>query len=398
MASHFNPINTTAVSLKQTNSPLSCNTLAAFLKIQTETKVLKHILGYRIADAPLSLNDALVICLNLEWWEKEPHLTTELGIGELAPMGPLPGVHAQNHLQQIRVAHARIMEHAHLVNHFPGAGDPEKFHFGTSKFVTMHEAHGILKNTFLRPSIITNDFRPIILLVHGAENKINHVKEKMNIDIFKLGTVVKVVDTQKLAKEANIGDHKNIKLQKLVNYFHLQPDNLHTAGNAAGYTMIMAILTALKNELYPYMATSPHPFPPRFVQGVDIRMVINHVMVISKSVAPPWGKALYCTRCGLLNHLRAQCKAKVTCSICKYSRSKKLEKGHMTHATSKCLYHYWAMPDPDEPPRVWAPPVTTGTLPIPPKSDSHGQDMNRIAQWAERVSKEAEETEPMNLD
>lgn len=399
MAKSSNPktIGTSAASMNQPINPYSGSDpfkaeLAAFLHQQTDINVMLHFLGHPIFGAPYSLDEAVIVCLNLEWWQNDPHPTTEIGIAELHPIGQFPNAHAANILSQICVAHARIIEHAHFINQFDGAGNPEDFYFGTTKFVTNLEARQILVNTFCRLRMDKKgQMQPIILLAHDAEGKFEHIKEKMSIDILGLNTVVKVVDTQKLAEQAGIRAPKGptISLTHLVNHFNLEHFNLHTAGNDAGFTMITAILASLKNDLYGQYLPFTKAFdqPPSIVDGLDIYTVVNDVMAICKvKPPPPWGIRYYCTRCGLYNHLRATCFANVSCTICKYSRNRKLEGNSGTHATAKCVYNYLELPE------VNKSPVMVKTLPIPPKDPKgHGYDMGSVAEWVAETQEEAEQ-------
>jgi hypothetical protein len=95
---------------------------------------------------------AAVVCLDAEWWMKDPKPTTELGTSELMAKNLFPTAHAGNLITSIQTAHARIIPNAHL-NVFPGTGNPECFNFGITKFVTMTEAKQVLIDTFVRPSL-----------------------------------------------------------------------------------------------------------------------------------------------------------------------------------------------------------------------------------------------------
>ncbi|KAF2250384.1 hypothetical protein BU26DRAFT_594219 [Trematosphaeria pertusa] len=322
--------------------------LHAFLSTHTDTNVLRHFLGTSFPFAPLHLNDCAIVCLNLEWWQKEPHPTTEIGIAELHPTGIFPTVHAENILREIRVAHARVMENAHLLNHFHGSGNPDVFHFGTTKFVCIEEARDVLVNTFVRPSADGTMLQPIIFLAHDADKKFEHVKEKFGLDLLALGTIVKVIDTQTLARQAGILGPKgpSISLPHLVEHFNITPQNLHTAGNDAGYTMITAILSSLKNDLYGHRPLAEaFGRPPAVVGSRNIQCVVEDLMKTNKSLPPPpWGYRLYCTRCDRINHVRSQCFAKVWCEICAHSGNAKLEKACRTHMTERCVYNYQPLP------------------------------------------------------
>jgi hypothetical protein len=319
--------------------------LAAYLSTQKDIDVMLHFLGCPLVDAPNSLSEAAIVSLNLEWWEKEPHPTTEIGIAELHPVEQLPTTHAENILTEITVAHARIAENSHLLNRFHGAGKPDEFHFGTTKYVTMQEARQILVDTFCRlPADRKGKMQPMILLAHGADGKFNHIKEKMGFDVLGLSTVVKVLDTQRLAQQAGISGPKGptISLEHLVDHFNINNHNLHTAGNDAAYTMITAVLASLKNHIYGQHLAKAFDPPPEIANGLHIAEVINKVMWVNRKNPPPsWGQLEYCSRCSGSDHLRNNCYAKVACEICKNSENPKVARAFKTHMTEKCLYHHY---------------------------------------------------------
>lgn len=241
--------------------------LAHFLDQHTELEILRHFLGYPIEGAPKTINEILLIGLDTEWWEKDPKPTTEFGVGEFRTeslIGLVPGVHAENILTDIRVAHARIIPHAHLMNKYPGAGNPEAFHFGSTVFVNPEEARVALTNILARPSSESpNMIRPVIFIGHAISSDFEQMVKTFGIDLLELGSIVKVIDTQDLAKQANIKGSKgpNISLKDLLAHFNITGPNLnlHTAGNDIAYTMMLAILIALKKELYGDLTSSGNP-------------------------------------------------------------------------------------------------------------------------------------------
>ncbi|KAF2825438.1 hypothetical protein CC86DRAFT_407651 [Ophiobolus disseminans] len=320
--------------------------LTSVLANQTGAEVVRHFAGFPLVGMPPALNQAAIVCLDIEWWYKEPKPTTELGIAELLAKGQAPSVHAENILTGVQVAHARISSHAHLRNNFPGAGDPENFQFGVSKFVSEEEAKQVIINTFVRPSMSDGTLQPIILIGHAVENEFEHIQRAFGVDLHSYGTVVKVVDTQLMAKEIGIRGPKgpNISLHDLLAYFNIRIDNLHTAGNDAAGTLIAAVLVALRNGLYPL--TNRHL--PATVQGRNMQDVIKRVMAIGKSLPPPtWGVERFCSRCDRDNHFRVKCFAPVSCTICRDSGVIQLFKNRKTHQTNKCLFQYLELPPKD---------------------------------------------------
>lgn len=331
----------------QTGIGVEDPSLAHELSEITDTNVLRHFYGSPVIGAPQVLRDAAIVCLSASWWQKEPYPTTELGIAELTVKGLAPTAHAENVLLGMRVAHARIKNNAHLHNYFAGSGDPEDFSFGTTKFVDMEEAKDIIVNTFTRSRLADGDsgaLQPIILVGHAIENLFYYLKQTFKIDLLSYGTIVKVIDTQKLAWEAGIYGPKgpNISLQHLLENFKIRMHNLHTAGNDAAATLIAAVLTALTNDIYLY------GIPQSFVLNRDIQDVIERTRVVGKSEPPPpWGQAKFCTRCNRDNHMRWECYAQVYCYTCEHSGVVRLFNARKTHSTAKCLYKYLKMPPSD---------------------------------------------------
>jgi hypothetical protein len=316
-----------------------------FLAACSDADIVRHFVGYPMTGAPTILNEAAVMCLDAEWWSREPKPRTEIGVSELVLKGVVPDAHAENILISIQSAHARVMQHAHLRNTFHSAEDPENFHFGTTKFVTMEEAKQVLINTFVRPNA-TGALQPVVLIGHAVENEFEHLQQAFGIDLRSYGTIVKVIDTQQMASEAGIIGPKGpyIGLRDLLAYFNIHIDNLHTAGNDAASTLMAAVLLALKDSIYPPGKGKP----PKIVHDRNIQDVVERVMKIGKDTpAPTWGLELFCTRCDRDNHTRAKCVAKVCCSICRDSGVNRLFGSHKTHLTLKCLYQYQQLPAPD---------------------------------------------------
>lgn len=321
--------------------------LAQQLSRVSDISIIRHFFGFPIYDVIPELHEAAIVCLNASWWQNTPYPTTEFGIAELMVKGLSPTIHCENILNGMRVVHARIIPNAHLLNQYTDAGDPEAFNFGTTKFVSLEEAKKILINTFVRPRTVGNDsgqHQPIILVGHAVETLLEHLRASFGIDLLNLGTIVKVIDTQNLAKDALIHSPKgpNISFSGLLEHFKLRIAQHHNAGNEAAGALIAALLTSLRDDIY------MHGTPQAVVVNRDIHDVIEHVQALGKSLPlPPWGQLKFCTKCDRNNHVRAECRAQVHCQACEQSGVVKLFKARKTHQMSKCLYQYLEMPPRD---------------------------------------------------
>ncbi|ORY03760.1 hypothetical protein BCR34DRAFT_544959 [Clohesyomyces aquaticus] len=318
--------------------------LTTFLSHHSESTVMRHFLGMPLPEAPSLLNHAILVGIDTEWWEKDPKPTTEIGIVELDAsylQRQAPGVHAENILTKMRVSHARVIPYAHLVNRFKGHGDPEQFDFGQTVFATPTELQMMLIQKFSgRLGQYGNSLRPVIFVGHAVKNDFEKLQESFGINLPNIGSIIKVIDTQSLAKEARIHGTRgpNISLKELVEFFNIKPVNLHSAGNDVAYTMMMAILAPIKNKLYPAATTAFRGKPPALVKGRHIQATVDNVMRIRKfTPTPTWGRRLFCIRCDMDSHVRPDCYSYVTCQICIAHQDPMVRKYAWTHKTNKCI-------------------------------------------------------------
>ncbi|KAJ4371750.1 hypothetical protein N0V86_008303 [Didymella sp. IMI 355093] len=152
--------------------------------------------------------------------------------------------------------------------------------------MSLEEAKKVLINTLIRPRMIGHDgdkCQPIIFLGHVVEDLLDHIKAHFGIDLLDLGTIVKVIDTQNLAKDALIHSPKgpNISLSDLFEYFNVCIPNHTNAGNEAAGVLVAALLTSLRNDIY------MSGMPQAVVVNCDIQHVIEHVQELGKSQYSP---------------------------------------------------------------------------------------------------------------
>jgi hypothetical protein len=318
--------------------------LALYLRTRSQKDVLRHFIGHPLRGAPPSLNEALVIGLDVEWWEREPKPIIDIGLVELLVDPKLrPRLshrpHAEEVIEKILGAHIRIMETAHLFNTSARAGISEIYHFGTSLFAPADTITETLKRVFKRAAggDGTKRLRPVILVGHAAGEGLEKLKTEYGVDVLEFGTIVKVVDTQHFARESNIRAPQqrgaNISMHDLLEYFSIPQGNVYSAGNRIVYTMLAAILTCLKVELYPLG-------PQAAVNDRDIQTIINKLMKDLQNVEPPlsYGVTIYCTKCDSRSHFRQERSEAVSCGHCAQSRNAKLRSNSRTHKTDRCIH------------------------------------------------------------
>ncbi|KAF2713760.1 hypothetical protein K504DRAFT_370187 [Pleomassaria siparia CBS 279.74] len=312
----------------------------------SDTTVLGFLLGH-LAPA-FDFSNVSIIALTSAWWEKEPHPMTEIGVAELPlPVLPFEGYgdmlfsHIDSLLLRLNSTHARIKPNAHLVNHFPGAGNVEKFNFGHTVFTDVGEARQGLFDIIVRP-YEDGTLRPVVLLGHAVHNHMDRLKTALGIDLLSLGCIVRVLDTQEMAKDRHIvapvaGAKENmpISLKHLVQHYKVMPNNLRTAGNDVVHIVLAAIITTLETELY---VNDDDGDKDTYKERLNA--LLNRMMQMGKMKPPQnWGSPVFCTRCDRTNHFRDECRANyIVCAICSASPSAKNRAGARTHQTNKCLF------------------------------------------------------------
>ncbi|KAF2729560.1 hypothetical protein EJ04DRAFT_399242, partial [Polyplosphaeria fusca] len=279
--------------------------------------------------APSALTDAVIVGLDVEWWEWDKDDLTELGVSILdTRLIPWTATIIQA-LSSVYTYHFRIKENAHLVNTDLCPGSPDNFQFGITKFINKEQARDMLLKAFTWPlREDTSELRPVIFVGHAVDNDIAMLQQHFGIDISALGCIVATVDTQQMAIEAGIRAKKQgvIGLRDLIGWFKVDvdPGELHTAGNDVAYTMIAAFLCAHKATKIIY----PHQSVIKFI--LNRLKYRDHRLVDSR-----FGTEVFCTLCDSEEHMEQDCKEFVLCEKCGlYPR--RVDQA-MEHKTEKCV-------------------------------------------------------------
>ncbi|KAI4635389.1 uncharacterized protein J4E87_000340 [Alternaria ethzedia] len=270
---------------------------------KSHTKILQYGLGMEMPGAPPLAAHTIVVTMDCEMHEIEPRVLTEYGLNtfsrkEMAPVLENPGIHGENVLQNIYYYHIRIRENAHLINWRFVRGNPERNHFGSTRFATKEDAKEFLVETLAWPVDDDNEDGPkcpVIFLGHSVKNDLRMLQEELGIDPKFDSNVVAIIDTQKIANEQGIrgkGQKKGqqIALKTLIPHFGVEFRDGHTASNDAAYTIISAVQMVLKNSL---------PTDP----ARSLQDVVNDVSEDSKGTVVAFGVPRWCTECKVASHL-----------------------------------------------------------------------------------------------
>lgn len=259
-------------------------------------------------------HNAVIVGLDLEWYEYDSNFVTEIGISKLDPKRITDWTTQSSILGAMNTQHVRVKPNAHLVNGKLCAGHPENFQFGQTRFVTMEEARVVLLSAF---SYISNGrSRPVIFIGHAVDNDIREIKGRFGLDLTSLNTIVLTLDTQVMAREVGLAEAgRNIGLGPLMRKFNIIEDYLHNAGNDIVCTVIAACL----------MLFSRPPSPKFYGELKETLRREKHTFI---------GTANFCIKCNSSNHTANDCKKKLICGFCTAQESPAEQCS--SHATEKC--------------------------------------------------------------
>lgn len=295
---------------------------------------LKHITVHGNDIASQLAKYTVLVCIDTEHWTGNSDEMTEVGIGIIYRQDALQvtqlGEYGDNLMRHIRMYFFRLIEHAHMKknpdSHSRGA---EGNRFGQERFVTFSQMRDILHGLFVQPIMGVDGLegynRPIIILGHAVRHDTTHLNGKdLAFDIGKLGTVIRIIDTQKIVRQTGtwVDAENEIGLKKLVKMLGFEHSDPHTAANDAGRTLMSAIQLAIPEA---YKANCQR----------SMGKVAEDIECYSRqSFAPVGGFKLYCCRCGGYDHKDDKCWATgLKCDEC-FSRG--LLYLYDTHVTAHC--------------------------------------------------------------
>ncbi|KAI4941356.1 hypothetical protein J4E91_010801 [Alternaria rosae] len=317
------------------------------LASKSSRAVLSHCLGLSTLEGmPAAANNMIVVNFDTENWVCNHNMLTEIGVSTFDSRDmralPGPGMHGEELLKQVYFYHARILENAHLLNLKWCPGDPEANRFGSTRFLTKSEAKDMLTAMFQWPvdeKDTSEGFCPVVVMGHALQGDMAMLNSTLGFNAMAPGTVVKVIDTQYLAKECGYdswGGNK-IGLSSLVGMCAFSYRDAHTASNDAAMTLIAAVQMVL-----------PSDFKPE--DGGYLQEVVDTIELLSQAQEWGWGSDLFCLRCGKYGHTKEnycgkRCYAKVKCDHCASSPSDKRKQAKGTHMTERCISYAMRGPE-----------------------------------------------------
>lgn len=293
----------------------------------SQAQAAAHILGimkspFIVYEVDAQLQNALMVGIDMEWYESGHKRITEIGISVL-PVSQDPLSKPIHTLNDMQVHHLRLKDTAHMVNGEKCPGYPDEFEFGSTCFVDPAEAKQALTDTFVQYDAYGN-IRPIILFGHAVDNDLDILRENFDIDLAAWGVIVLVLDTQIMAQELGMHSRRLMSLKNILAQYCVEEKYLHNAGNDIAQTMVAASLLAGD------LATGRGRYQSEHQVNVD-----NLKAMLRNRSTLYWGTPLFCTNCDSTEHLVGQCPNTYLCTRCAH-KSCWQHLAH-THPVEKCV-------------------------------------------------------------
>ncbi|KAF2810842.1 uncharacterized protein BDZ99DRAFT_386492 [Mytilinidion resinicola] len=294
-------------------------------------------------------SDFIINSIDVEWHTKMPREMIEIGLAVLDSRdirGIEPGWNAENWMRKVYFYHFRIKEHGHLPNTFAHS---EGFDWGTMVWLSKAEAKKALIQCFSWPvedneSTDLSDgkelkLRPVLFLGHAVENNTAELKKALDLDLEAIGTIVKSVGTQVIAKLKGIRPRgrRVIGLKDLCYEHGISIQVLHNAGNDIAYTMFCALLMAAQEDK---IFITP-------ARRQEMEKFTDEVKAAGRALDPPsWGMTKFCARYNRDGHLEKGCRDRVRCKKCEAAGERKAK--IFSHDTDRCKSQYYQRLIPQE--------------------------------------------------
>lgn len=245
-----------------------------------------------------------------------------------------PGQHGENWVLEILAGHLRVEDRGHLINRHWAHSCGEKFQFGLSQWAPVEEMKNILDRTVRIPdhgskqAITSQELgqlpeqapdlrnRNVVLVSHAFHNDDGYMKTPdINFDYDAYGTVVAIVDTQKMGSRPGFEGLRFPALKRLCGNFGIDIKNPHNAGNDAVYTMVSLVLLSLESaHLQGYRQGRG---PTNAASAVDELMKRSQENHIRYWLTIPPRPGYRCDVCGRRNsHPADECELHVKCEEC----------------------------------------------------------------------------------
>lgn len=193
--------------------------------------------------------DVIIIAVDVEAWERNHNIITEIGIATLdtrSLQSIAPGACGVDWRSQIHARHFRVKEYTHLTNGDFVAGCPDRFDFGQSEMVTRYDTPSKVASCFKPPYSevdasgmsaygIAAERRNIVFLGHDTQQDVQYL-QKAGYDVTNLSNLVEFQDTSTMYRAFSQESNPR-NLGHVLYLCEVDAWNLHNAGNDAVFTL-----------------------------------------------------------------------------------------------------------------------------------------------------------------
>ncbi|KAI9891093.1 MAG: hypothetical protein M1814_003292 [Vezdaea aestivalis] len=202
----------------------------------------------------------IFVCIDVEAWEKNNNIITEVGIAILDTddlREIAPGDNAQEWRSLIKSRHLRIQEHVHFENTQYVRGCAAGYNFGESELISQNEIAKVLSECFAPPfgksaneGGLNDTPRRVVFVGHDAGADITYLR-RIGFDLPTQACLLEVLDTA-LMFRSHKREFNNRALGTILSEFAITSWNLHNAGNDAVYTLQAMLALAIHASISPY--------------------------------------------------------------------------------------------------------------------------------------------------
>ncbi|KAF2834940.1 hypothetical protein M501DRAFT_943064, partial [Patellaria atrata CBS 101060] len=206
-------------------------------------------------------SDVVFISVDVEAYEHNHNLITEIGVSTLDTRDIInipPGKQGENWLEKFRNRHFRIKEYANLVNKNFIIGCPDRFEFGTSEFISLHDAPKEIAACFRPPYSKVDKSeetenekaeskdgpRTLILVGHDAKQDIKYLSQA-GYNLLN-ASLLEVLDTASIYRAWTRDMHPR-SLGTVLLDLDIPGWHLHNAGNDARYTLQALVALSVRS-------------------------------------------------------------------------------------------------------------------------------------------------------
>jgi hypothetical protein len=176
----------------------------------------------------------------------------------------------------------------------------------------------------------------------GANDSISKVRKvAFDFDPSSLDTTVATLDAQIIPQQSKITRHSDASFAYLLAQFKITVHHPENSGNAAMYATTIAVLSALRVELYASPRNKVAKPGQSGQSSCKSAAFVMQALMDWPTPAPPVGVRVFCWKCGSEVHCFAECpNVDLKCSKCEGAVQEWRRKNAATHVEGSCAFSF----------------------------------------------------------